>query len=129
VFGVFCITLAGLYSMTALPSGIYPEIQFPRFAIIAHSGDLAPRMMLVTVTRPIEEAARGVLGVRRVRPRTIRGATELSAIFNADADMPHALQLLQGKDDEARQDLRAGTEIRVGRKTPSVLPIPSCTTT
>ena len=55
VFGVIFVTLAGLYSMTALPSGIYPEVEFPRIAIVAQSGDLSPRIMLLAVTRPIEE--------------------------------------------------------------------------
>ena len=123
VFGVVFITLAGIYSMVTMPSGIYPEVEFPRIAIIARSGDLSPRIMLLGVTRPLEEAARGVLGVRRVRSKTIRGATEISALFNPDADMPYALQLMQGKIDEARQDLPAGTETRVERMTPSLFPI------
>ena len=125
VFGVVFVTLAGLYSITALPSGIYPEVEFPRIAIVAHSGDLAPRIMLVAVTRPLEEAAREVLGVRRVRSRTIRGATEISVIFNPDADMPYALQLMQGKVDEVRPTLPAGTEMRVERMTPSLFPMMS----
>ena len=123
VFGVIFITLAGLYSMTALPSGIYPEVQFPRIAIVAQSGDLSPRIMLVAVTRPLEEAARGVLGVRRVRSRTIRGAVEISASCNPDADMPYALQLMLGKIDEVKPDLPAGTQIRAERMTPSLFPM------
>src|SRR3989442_10901193 len=125
VFGVVFITLAGLYSITALPSGIYPEVEFPRIAIVAHSGDLAPRIMLVAVTRPLEEAAREVLGVRRVRLCKIRGATEIAVIFNPDGDMPYALQLMQGKVDEVRPDLPAGTEMRVERMTPSLFPMMS----
>jgi CzcA family heavy metal efflux pump len=125
LLGVFLVTLAGVYSITALPSGIYPEVEFPRIAMVAHSGDLSPRLMLIAVTRPLEEAAREVLGVRRVRSRTIRGATEISAIFNPDADMPYALQLMQGKVDEVRPTLPAGTEIRVERMTPSLFPMMS----
>ena len=117
------MTLIGLYSIGALPSGIYPEVEFPRIAIVAQSGDLSPRIMLVAVTRPIEEAARGVLGVRRVRSRTIRGATEISAIFNPSADMPYSLQLMQGKIDEVRPSLPAETQVRVERMTPSLFPM------
>src|SRR5712692_3486347 len=113
VFAVIFITLAGIYLITALPSGIYPEVEFPRIAIVAHSGDLSPRLMMIAVTRQLEEAARQVLGVRRVRSRTIRGATEISVIFNPDADMPYALQLMQGKVDEVRPALPTGTAIRV----------------
>ncbi len=123
VLGVVLMTLAGLYSMTVLPSGIYPEVEFPRIVVIAQAGNLSPRLMLLAVTRPLEEAARGVLGVRRVRSKTIRGATEISALFNPDADMPYALQLMQAKVDEARQTLPAGTEIRVERMTPSLFPM------
>ncbi len=117
------VTAAGAYSMTTLPSGIYPEVEFPRIAVIAHSGDLSPRIMQVAVTRPLEEAARGVLGVRRVRSKTIRGATELSVQFNPDADMRYALQLMQGKVDEAKPDLPAGTSIIVERMTAALFPI------
>src|SRR5262245_10491267 len=123
VFAVIVVTLAGIYSIATLPSGIYPEVEFPRIVAVAHSGDLSPRMMLIAVTRPMEEAAREVLGVRRVRSRTIRGATELSVIFNPDADMPYALQLMQGKIDEVRPTLPAGTETRVERMTPSFFPM------
>jgi CzcA family heavy metal efflux pump len=123
LLGVVFITLTGIYSMTVLPSGIYPEVEFPRIAIIAHSGDLSPRMMLVTVTRQLEEAAREVLGVRRVRSKTIRGATEISALFNPDADMQYALQLMQGKIDEVKQDLPAGSTIVVERMTAALFPI------
>jgi len=123
VLGVVLLTAAGLYSMRTLPSNIYPEVEFPRIVMVAKAGDLAPRMMQLAVTRPLEEAARSVLGVRRVRSRTIRGATEISVIFNADADMPYALQLMQAKTDEVRAELPANTQLIVERMTPSLFPI------
>jgi multidrug efflux pump subunit AcrB len=123
VFSVLVITLAGVYAMTTLPSGIYPEVEFPRIVVVAHSGDLSPRLMMIAVTRRLEEAAREVLGVRRVRSRTIRGSTQLSVVFNPDADMPYALQLMQGKVDEARAEMPAGTEVRAERMTPSFFPM------
>jgi len=123
LLGVFFVTLAGAYSITALPSGIYPEVEFPRIVTVAQSGDLSPRLMMIAVTRRLEEAARQVLGVRRVRSRTIRGATQLSVIFNPDADMPYALQLMQGKIEEARPDMPAATKIRVERMTPAFFPM------
>jgi len=121
--GVVLLTAAGLYSMFSLPSSIYPEVEFPRIVIVAKSGDLSPRLMQLAVTRPLEEAARAVLGVRRVRSKTIRGATEISVLFNADADMRYALQLMQGKTDEVKPSLPAGTQMQVERMTPSIFPI------
>jgi CzcA family heavy metal efflux pump len=121
--GVVLLTGAGIYSMQTLPSGIYPEVEFPRIVMVAKSGDLAPRLMQLAVTRPLEEAARSVLGVRRVRSKTIRGATEISVIFNSDADMPYALQLMQAKADEVKGELPPNTQMQVERMTPSLFPI------
>src|SRR5581483_3272765 len=44
-------------------------------------------------------------------------------LFNADANMPYALQLMQGKVDEVRPTLPAGSAIRVERMTPSFFPM------
>jgi CzcA family heavy metal efflux pump len=121
--GVVLLTAAGFYSMASLPSSIYPEVEFPRIVIVAKSGDLSPRLMQLAVTRPLEEAARAVLGVRRVRSKTIRGATEISVLFHPDADMKYALQLMQGKTDEVKPSLPPGTEMQVERMTPSLFPI------
>ncbi len=123
LLGVVLLTAAGFYSMGSLPSSIYPEVEFPRIVIVAKAGDLSPRLMQLSVTRPLEEAARSVLGVRRVRSKTIRGATEISVLFNPDADMKYALQLMQGKTDEVKGDLPAGTQLQVERMTPSLFPI------
>ena len=123
LLAVVLLTGAGLYAMVTLPSNIYPEVEFPRIGMVAHSGDLSPRMMMLAVTRPLEEAARSVLGVRRVRSRTIRGGAELSVLFNPDADMRYALQLMQAKADEVRPELPAGTSLIVERMTPSLFPI------
>ncbi len=123
LLGVVLLTAAGFYSMFSLPSSIYPEVEFPRIVVVARSGDLSPRLMQLAVTRPLEEAARAVLGVRRVRSKTIRGATEISALFNPDADMRYAVQLMQGKVDEVKPSLPAGTELQVERMTPSLFPI------
>jgi CzcA family heavy metal efflux pump len=123
LLGIVFLSAAGFYSMATLPSNIYPEVEFPRIQMVAHAGDLSPRMMQLAVTRPLEEAARTVLGVRRVRSKTIRGACEVSVIFNPDADMPYSLQLMQAKADEVKPELPAGTVLVVERMTPSLFPI------
>jgi CzcA family heavy metal efflux pump len=117
------LLVAGLASVFRLPSNIYPELSFPRIVILAHAGDLSPQNMLLTVTRPLEEEARTVLGVRRVRSRTIRGATEISVLFNPDMDMQYALQLLQARISDVRTSLPASTDIEVERITPTAWPI------
>ncbi len=117
------LTAAGVVALFQLPSNIYPELNFPRIVVLVHAGDLAPETMLLTVTRPIEEEVSTVLGVRRVRSRTIRGGAEISVLFSDNTDMQQALQLVQARVNEARASLPNGTDIQVERLTPTVWPI------
>ena len=126
-FAVYLITAmlfgAGIWAVFQLPSNIYPEVNFPRIMILVHSGDLPPDTMLLSVTRPLEEAAMQVQGVYRVRSKTSRGASEISVLFNSDADMQYSLQLLQGSVNEARTELPADAVVQVERVSPTVFPV------
>ena len=78
-FGLIVLTTAlltafGVVSMLRMPSGIYPEVAFPRIVVIAQTPGLAVKDVEVAVTRPIEEAVGIVLGVVRVRSKSVRGA-------------------------------------------------------
>ncbi len=117
------LVVAGAFSAFTLPASIYPPLQFPRIVIIAKSGTLPSQSMMLIVTRPLEQAALEVPGIRRVRSKSIRGATEISAQFEPSTDMVVALQQLQNRVAEIRGDLPADTELQVERLTPSVFPV------
>src|SRR6185295_17003544 len=89
------LAAAGAITERSLPSDIYPPLKFPRVVIIGHSGTLPARSMLLSVTRPLEQAAMEVPGIRRVRSKTFRGSTEISAQFDPDTDILQALQQVQ----------------------------------
>ena len=114
---------AGAVVLPTLPSDIYPPLQFPRLVVIAHSGSLPARTMMMSVTRPIEQAAMEVPGIRRVRSTTFRGAAEISAQFDPDSDIAGALQQLQNRVAEVRGELPADTELTVERLTVSAFPM------
>lgn len=126
-YAVYLVTAllfgAGIWAVFQLPSNIYPEVNFPRIMILAHADDLPPDSVLVSVTRPLEAAAMQVQGVHRVRSKTIRGASEISVLFNPDADMQYSLQLLQGAVNETQADLPTGATVQVERVSPTVFPV------
>src|SRR4051794_11376713 len=70
------LTAIGLISMLRMPSGIYPEVAFPRIVVLAQTPGLAVKDVEVAITRPIEEVLSIVLGVNRVRSKSVRGAAE-----------------------------------------------------
>ena len=64
-----------------------------------------------------------VPGIRRVRSRTFRGATEISAQFAPGTDTVVALQMVQNRIAESRAGLPADMDLVVDRQTPAVFPI------
>ena len=117
------LTVAGAIASVSLPSSIYPPLQFPRIAVIAHAGTTPAPSMTLTVARPIEQAIMEVPGIRRVRSRTFRGASEISAQFAPATDMVVALQQVQGHIAEIRGNLPAETDLTIERLTPAAFPI------
>jgi CzcA family heavy metal efflux pump len=116
-------TAYGAVSLAQLPSGIYPDVDYPRIVVVAHVGDLPPEVVQTVATRPLEEAVATVPGMRRLRSRTIRGATELSAQFAPGTDMWRTLQLVEAHVADIRAELPADAELRIERVTPTALPI------
>ena len=114
---------AGALAYLSLPSGIYPALQFPRIVILAMSGHVPARSMMLTITQPLEQAVMEVPGIRRVRSQTFRGATEISAQFDPATDMVVALQQTQNRIAEARADLPGEIDLTVERLTPAAFPI------
>jgi CzcA family heavy metal efflux pump len=113
----------GIAVSLGMPSGIYPEVEFPRIVVVARTGGAPPDVFLTTVTRPLEQTLTTVLGVQRIRSKTIRGATEVSLQFSPDTDMWRALQLVESRVNEARSSLPPDTEVIVERVTTGSFPV------
>ena len=117
------LALSGALVATRMPSGIYPEVDFPRIVVVARGGDAPPPLTQVALTRPLEAALATVLGVERIRSRTIRGAVELSLQFSPGTDMWRALQLVESRVGDARSALPPATEIVVERMNTTSFPV------
>ncbi len=113
----------GAVSLQRLPSGIYPDLDFPRIVVVAHLGDLPPDVVQTAATRLLEEAVATVPHMQRIRSRTLRGATELAVQFAPGTDMWRTLQLVEGHINEIRGELPSDIELRIERVTPTSLPI------
>ena len=123
VLTTILLTAFGVVSMLRMPSGIYPEVAFPRIVVIAQSPGLAVKDVEVAVTRPIEEAVSIVLGVIRVRSKSVRGASQLDIDFAPGTEMIQALNDIRARMAEVGAQLPVGTTSITERQTPSVFPI------
>jgi CzcA family heavy metal efflux pump len=120
---VVLLAVAGVIVLPSLASSIYPPLQFPRIVAVAHSGILPAHAMMLTVTRPLEQAIREVPGIRRVRSRTFRGAAEISCLFEPATNMDLALQQMQARIAEARTGMPADLDLQVERLSPATFPM------
>ncbi|MGA2258041.1 MAG: efflux RND transporter permease subunit, partial [Thermoguttaceae bacterium] len=123
VLATLILAVFGFISMLRMPSGIYPEVAFPRITVIAQTPGLAVTTVEVAVTRPVEEVISTVLGVRMVRSKTVRGASQVDIDFTPDTDMVQALNDVRAKIADINALFPAGTSTLIERQTPSIFPI------
>jgi multidrug efflux pump subunit AcrB len=121
---VALLCAAGIYAAFQLPIAIFPQTDFPRIVIVVDNGVVPAPQMLVSVTRPIEEAMNGIPGIQRIRSTTQRGAADINLFFNWDVDILQSLQLVQARLSQLTSTLPPTAAIRrVDRLTFAVFPV------
>ncbi|WP_175636306.1 efflux RND transporter permease subunit [Pedobacter ghigonis] len=117
------IIVGGVYSFSQLKTGLFPEITFPKIKIIADAELQPVDKMVVTVTRPLENAVKQVPDLQLVRSTTSRGSCELSAFLNPGADIDLSQQRIESQIAKISASLPAGVNISVEKMNPSILPV------
>ncbi|QEC65657.1 efflux RND transporter permease subunit [Mucilaginibacter ginsenosidivorans] len=117
------IVIGGLFAYSKMQTSLFPEITFPKIKIIADEGLQPVNKMMVTVTKPLENAIKQVPDLQTVRSTTGRGSCEISAFMNWDADIDLAQQRIQASIDQVKNDLPADVNITVAKMNPSILPV------
>ena len=84
------LALAGVFSISKMPYGVYPVISFPRIRIEVESGARPAQQQLYDVTAPIERMVRRVPHALDVESTTSRGSTELFVDFPWGTNMHFA---------------------------------------
>lgn len=123
LFLTICLCLAGVYSATRTPSAVFPQTDFPRVIVLVDNGVMPSDEMMATVTRPIEEAVKGIPGVVTIRSSTGRGSAEVNVFFNWRTDMVRAELYVLGKIAQVKSTLPATATTDVHRMTFSEFPI------
>lgn len=96
IFLIVTLALVGGYLLFSIPIAVFPTTDFPRVIIGVDNGVMPIDQMLVTITRPIEEAVSGVEGIQDVRSISSRGSAEIDLYFSWRVDMFQTLQRVNG---------------------------------
>ena len=96
---------------------------FPRVLIAVDNGVMPIDQMMVTITRPLEEAVNSVPGLLNVRSITSRGSAEIDLYFRWDVDMFQTLQYVNAAISRIQPELPSTAKIEAHRMTFAAFPI------
>ncbi|HEY5507273.1 MAG TPA: efflux RND transporter permease subunit, partial [Paludibacter sp.] len=122
-FVLLIILAAGAFSYQKMESSLFPELTFPKIKIIADNGLQPVSKMMITVTKPLENAIKRVPGLINVRSITSRGSCEISAYMDWKGDIDLNKQQIESAINQIKNSLPAGTDISVEKMNPSILPV------
>ncbi len=117
------ILMGGLFAYSKMQTSLFPEITFPKIKIIADEGLQPVNKMMITVTKPLENAVKQIPQLMYVRSTTSRGSCEISAFMNWSADIDLSQQRIESQISKIRNDLPADVQISVEKMNPSILPV------
>ena len=123
VFFTIALALVGAYLAFTIPVSVFPSTDFPRVVIGVDDGVAPIDQMLVTVTRPIEEAVNSVPGLQNVRSITSRGSAEIDLFFDWNSDMVLTLQRVDAVVARLQSELPPAAKIETHRLTFAAFPI------
>jgi len=123
IFLTLTLAFLGAYLAFTIPVSVFPSTDFPRVLIGVDNGVMPIDQMMVTVTRPIEEAVNSVPGLLTVRSTTSRGSAEIDLFFRWDVDMFQTLQYVNAAISRVQPELPATAKIEAHRLTFAAFPI------
>jgi CzcA family heavy metal efflux pump len=129
VFLTVTLALIGGYLAFRVPVAVFPATNFPRILIAVDNGVMPIDQMMVTITRPLEEAVNSVPGLQNVRSITSRGSAEIDLFFNWNVDMFETLQYVNAALSRAQAELPSSAKVEAHRLTFASFPIMGCSLT
>ncbi|HXS36560.1 MAG TPA: efflux RND transporter permease subunit [Flavipsychrobacter sp.] len=117
------ILMGGLFVYGKMHTSLFPEITFPKIKIIADAGLQPVDKMMVTVTKPLEDAIKKVPDLNIIRSSTSRGSCEISAFMSWNADIDISQQRIESRINEIRNALPPDVQITVEKMNPSILQV------
>jgi CzcA family heavy metal efflux pump len=123
IFVILTMVAVGAYLALTIPVAVFPDTNFPRIIVGVDNGVFPIDQMLVTVTKPLEEAINTVPGLDHLWSVTSRGTAEIDLFFNWNVDMNLTLQLVNAALARVQATLPPTAKITANRLTFAAFPI------
>jgi len=123
LFLIVSLALVGGYLAFTIPVSVFPSTDFPRIVVGVDNGVMPIDQMLVTISRPIEEAVNSVPGLQKVTSITSRGSAEVDLFFDWNNDMILTLQRVDAVLARLQAELPPTAKVETHRMTFAGFPI------
>ena len=123
IFIILMLVAVGIYLALTIPIAVFPETNFPRIVVGVDNGVAPIDQMLVTVTRPIEEALNTVQGLELIWSITSRGSVEIDLFFSWKVEMYRTLELVNAALARVQPTLPPTAKLTANRLTFAAFPI------
>ncbi len=123
IFVILTLVAVGIYLALNIPVAVFPSTNFPRVVVGVDNGVMPIDQMLVTITRPIEEALNTVQGLDHLWSITSRGSAEIDLFFTWKVDMYRTLELVNAALSRVQATLPATAKLTANRLTFAAFPI------
>lgn len=119
----------GLLATQSLKEELIPSVQFPQLAVVSTYTGASPQVVSDRVSRPIEQAVRGISGLESTTSTSTTGSSTVSASFTYGTDLGAAEQKLGSAINRIRSVLPDGVDPRVIAGSLADLPVLSLAVT
>lgn len=117
------VVAAGIFAYMRMQTNLFPEVLFPRVTLIADAGQLPIDRMMITVTKPLESAAKKVKGVKVVKSSTGRGSCVVDIFFEWGIDVYNAKTQVESRINEIKNFLPPDVSIAIEAMNQSTFPV------
>jgi CzcA family heavy metal efflux pump len=122
VVALACITLGyGIYVAYHARLDVFPDFVQPQVMVQTEAPGLSPEQVELLVTRPVEAAINGLVGLESMRSESIQGLSIITVVFEEGTDIFIERQMLGEKLGQI-----AG-QMPLGVKAPRMTPLTSAT--
>ncbi|HUO22359.1 MAG TPA: efflux RND transporter permease subunit [Caulobacteraceae bacterium] len=104
------LTVAGIAGYMLMPIKQFPEVTFPVVTVTVTQSGAAPSEMETQITRPVEDAAVAVSGVKHISSTVTLGVSVTTVQFQIGTDPQRALDQVRSAIDRIRVNLPAGID-------------------
>ena len=122
VLGVILVLAAGIFTYSALPVELFPEIEFPLVTVTTFYPSANPEAVAEEVTAPVENAIKGIDGLDSIQSISSENRSVVIVTFEFGTDMVDAENVINSNINGVRFPDGVGSPI-VGRINPDTFPV------